>query len=359
VLKAWYRGRIERAIKTLVYSTCHTVPGTTYANIFQRSKVRIPEKVAVCTLAQLEEIITRFIVDVYHIRCHRTLNSAPVLVFQESVARHGMKPLPDPRKLAVVLSLLYFRKAQPKGLLFEGHWYSSPQLMVYLTLPGVSKIVSVKVDPNDLTRIWYFDTSINDHVECRIQKSMRERIQGVILSVHKMARAIQRSNPELLAGEAGLVKSYALIRRSLEDRVRGRDGLTNKTRAMRMLAKLRKKAAAMFEDAPALDAAGEDEMADDLFGPEDATPDEDVVDPAHGAGNAPAQESAGNEAAPATPAKAPAKARAPRTKAAAPKQANNQPAPPPQIEQVDDMDDLERAMNANLFINGSQENDNA
>lgn len=100
-------------------------------------------------------------------------------------------------------------------------------------------------------------------------------------------------------------------------------------------------------------------MADDLFGPEDAMPEEDVVDPAHGAGNAPVQESAGDEAAPPPPAKAPAKARAPRPKATAPTQANSEPALPPQIEQEDDMDDLERAMNANLFINGSQENDNA
>ncbi len=276
VLKAWYRGRIERVIKTILHSTCHKVPGSTFSNLFERNKERIPEKVAVCTLAELDAMITRFIVDFYHVRRHRTLNDSPIRFWNESVARHGMKPLPDPRKLAVALSLLYFRRPQRYGIQFEGLLYDSPQLAIYRTLKGVPQIVSVKVDPNDLTRIWYMDTTVNDYVELRVQKSMRERLQGVTLDLHKMARALQRNNPELLAGEAGISKAYSMIRRSLEEGVRGRDGLTNRRRAMRALDKLRKKAASMYEDAPAIEPGGREDLGEELFGPEDAIPEDDT-----------------------------------------------------------------------------------
>lgn len=273
VTKARYRGRIERAIKTIVYSTSHKMPGTTFASFYERNKERIPEKVAVCTLAELEAIVTRFIVDIYHVRRHRTLNDSPLRVYNASVAVNGTKPLPDPKKLAITLSLLYFRKPQRKGILFEGLWYDSPQLVMYQTMRNVPPIVSVKVDPSDLTRIWYMDSTVNDYVELTVQKSMAERIKGVTLDAHKMARAMQRNNPEVLAGEAGLSEAYTLIRRSLEERVRGRDGLANRRRAMRALAKLREKARAMSEDVTDLD--GEvgmpftDDLGDQLFGPED------------------------------------------------------------------------------------------
>ena len=243
------------------------------ANFFEWNRERVLEKVAVCTLSELEAMITRLIVDIYHVRWHRGLKNTPIRRYNESVARHGMKPLPDPKKLAVTLSLVYFRRPQRYGIQFEDLLYDSPQLAIYRTLKGVPQIVTVKVDPNDLTRIWYLDETVGDYVELRVQKSMRNQLQGVTLSLHKMARALQRSNPEVLAGEAGMSKAYAMIRRSLEERVPGRDGLTNRRRAMRALAELRKKAEAMYEDAPAVEtAADEGDITDELFGPDALNP---------------------------------------------------------------------------------------
>lgn len=370
VLKAWYRGRIERVIKTIVHSTCHKVPGSTFANFFERNRERIPEKVAVCTLAELDAMITRFIVDIYHVRRHRTLNDSPIRLWNQSVAHNGMKPLPDPRKLAVTLSLLYFRRPQRYGIQFEGLLYDSPQLALYRTLKGVPQIVSVKVDPNDLTRIWYMDSTVNDYVELRVQRSMRERLQGVTLDLHKMARALQRNNPELLTGEAGISKAHGMIRRSLEEGVRGRDGLKNRRRAMRALDKLRKKAASMYEDAPAIETEGEDDLVDELLGSEDAILEDDapVATSEAAAASVELTAAAGSagavEASPVvadSPQEFP-KTRRPRSRAAAPRDIPGEPpahqdppaSPSALPDDEDDFDDISAGVKANLFRNNER-----
>ena len=362
VLKAWYRGRIERVIKTIVHSTCHKVPGSTFANFFERNRERIPEKVAVCTLAELDAMITRFIVDIYHVRRHRTLNDSPIRLWNESVARHGMKPLPDPRKLAVTLSLLYFRRPQRYGIQFEGLLYDSPQLALYRTLKGVPQIVNVKVDPNDLTRIWYMDATVNDHVELRVQKSVRERLQGVTLDLHKMARALQRNNPDLLAGEAGISKAYGMIRRSLEEGVRGRDGLMNRRRAMRALDKLRKKAASMYEDAPAIETEGQDDLVDELLGPEDNAPGAATASVEVATADIGPIGTVGTEHAAEAAPQAPAQPPRPRGRAAAAQEVPGDPAvnralpasAPAPSDDEDDLDDIAAGVKANLFRNNAR-----
>ncbi len=372
VLKAWYRGRIERVIKTLLHSICHKLPGSTFSNFYLRSQERVPEKVAVCTLAELETTITRFIVDIYHVGRHRILNDSPIRLWSASVALNHMKPLPDPRKLAIVLLLLYFRKPQRQGILLEGLWYDSPQFVTYRTTRGVPSIVSVKVDPNDLTRIWYMDPTLNDYLELRVQKSMRQRVQGITLDVHKMARAIQRNNPELLAGEAGISKAYAMIRHSLEERVRGRDGLTNRRRAMRALAKLRKRAAEMYEDAPAFESEVEDDIGDELFGPEDDGSDEDPqpvsTEGAYADADQSATEPTTDETTPKAAGRKPGKSRRPRGKAALPRDVlpekgkvtdPDRPADLSDLDRWDDMDDLDAAVQANMFVNDRKDDDNA
>ena len=309
-------------------------------------------------------MITRFIVDIYHVRWHRGLKDTPIRRYNESVARHGMKPLPDPKKLAVTLSLVYFRRPQRYGIQFEDLLYDSPQLAIYRTLKGVPQIVTVKVDPNDLTRIWYLDETVGDYVELRVQKSMRNQLQGVTLSLHKMARALQRSNPEVLAGEAGMSKAYAMIRRSLEERVRGRDGLTNRRRAMRALAKLRKKAEAMYEDAPAVEtAADEGDLTDELFGPECAEPDYNTSEAILAAPEAAAVQQEPVDVPALPPAvreeQKPAKPRRQRARSGSTSKIQNElptpPESPPSSSKPpgddDDLDDITADVRGNLFRN--------
>ena len=116
VLKPWYKAIVERFFRTLGLDVFHRVPGTTFANVFERDGDTPPERVAVATLAELRQHTIRYLVDVYSRRRHRgLLGRSPLGIFQESVERHGMRPMPNPKRLTDALSLTFNRKPQPYG----------------------------------------------------------------------------------------------------------------------------------------------------------------------------------------------------------------------------------------------------
>ena len=261
VLKSWYKGKIERAFGTYVKGLCHLIPGTTFSSVYQRLKERPPEKVAICTLAEFDAMLLRFVVDIYNPRRNRIMNTSPLLAYAASVAKLGQKLPPNPADLASKLSIPYYRKVSREGILFQGLWYRGPGVAELLVNKRISRTVLVKVDPNDLSRIWFIHPATNEPVEWAIAKSQAESVRGITLDMHLLAKAMQRNDPDLLAGEAGRVEAYALIHKMLEERVRG-DGLANRRLAAKHLDRLRKR-----EEAYVVEEADDDE---------DATPPEDL-----------------------------------------------------------------------------------
>ena len=261
VLKSWYKGKIERAFGTYVRGLCHLIPGTTFSSVYQRLKERPPEKVATCTLAEFDAMLLRWIVDIYNPGRNRTMNTSPLLPYGASVAKWGQKLPPNPAELASKPSIPYYRKVSREGILFEGLMFRGVGLADLLVNKRLSRSVLVKVDPNDLTHIWFIHPATNETIEWKICKSQAASVQGIHLDVHLLAKAMQRNEPELLSGEAGRVEAYALIHKMLEARVRG-DGLANRRLAAKHLDRLR-----MREVAYVVEEADDDE---------DATPPEDL-----------------------------------------------------------------------------------
>jgi putative transposase len=96
VLKAWYKGTIERFFRTLAVDVFHRMPGTTFSNFYERNGEATPEMAAVVTLAELEFYVLQYVVDVYHARKHRGLDRPPIEAWKASVAANGLLPPPDP-----------------------------------------------------------------------------------------------------------------------------------------------------------------------------------------------------------------------------------------------------------------------
>ena len=261
VLKSWYKGKIERAFGTYARGLCHLVPGTTLSNVYQRLKESPPEKVAVCTLAEFEAMLIRFIVDIYNPRRNRIMNTSPLLAYAGSVAKFGQKLPPNRADLTTKLSIPYYRKVQREGIVFQGLWYRGPEIIELLVNKRLSRTVLVKVDPNDLSRIWFIHPATNTAVELGIAKSQADSVRGITLDMHLLALSLQRNSPDLLAGEAGRSEAYVLIHKMLEERARG-NGLANRRLAAKHLDRLRMRA-----DAYVAEDAGENE---------DASPPEDI-----------------------------------------------------------------------------------
>lgn len=252
VLKAWYKGKIERFFRTLNTDVFQRVDGTTFSNIFEINHETVPEKVACVTLGELRRMTLEWLVDVYHRRNHRGLRNSPLHAWTESVSQSGMRPMPDPDLVSMALSHVALRVPQRYGIEFEGLVYNSPAVAAYRARPGKVAAVRLAVDPLDLTRIRFVDPADNHYVEVPIQASMRKHVTGITLQKHKLARALQNANSAALGGSDGLAEAYTRIDDAMRERGAA-TGLGNKRSAAGYWGRLT--AARPPEEPPAFDTA--------------------------------------------------------------------------------------------------------
>jgi putative transposase len=264
VLKAWYKGKIERFFLTLMIYLFHRIPGTTFSDIFDRNKETTPETVAVCTLENLRREMLSFVVDVYHQRRHRGLGVSPLEAWNRSVELHGMKPLPDPARVATALSHVEYRIPQHYGIQYEGLIYNSADVAVVRVRPGKTMPVRIAVDARDLSEVQFLDPEDNTWRTVPIQAAMAPHVEGVSLEKHKMARALQRANPARLAGTAGMLKAYTMLDDNMR-RLSGESGAANRRKAARYWQALI--APKRPEEPPAFDVEESGRsLVDDLYG---------------------------------------------------------------------------------------------
>lgn len=282
VMKAWYKGKIERFFRTLSTDVFHRVPGTTFSDIFDRNKETAPDTIAVCTLAELQRETLKYVVDVYHQRRHRGLGISPLEAWNRSVEIHGMKPLPDPDRVTTALCHLAYRVPQHYGIQYEGLIYNNADVAVVRIRPGKAMPVRVAIDARDLSEIQFLDPADNTWRRVPIQPALALHVRGISLEKHKMARALQRANPARLAGTSGMVKAYVMLDDDMR-KLSGESGLANRKKAARYWQALI--TTKRPEEPPAFDVEESGRsLVDDLYG-EDVGPEDEPLAPVH----APAQ----------------------------------------------------------------------
>lgn len=247
VLKPWFKGKVERLLRAYFFKMCHVVPGSTFSDIFARSKETPPEKVAVCTFSELRAHVLRFIVEIYHPKYHRGIETSPLVAYKESAAKFGITPPPDQARLAAILAVPYNPTIQPTGLEIRGLHYSSAALMEYRQVNGRARTVAATVDRKDIARAWWIDPRDGEELRLFLPEVDRARYRGVTLETYERVRALRRNNPEMLAGSDGAERAYAIYLRQILA-MAGSKGLTNRRRAMRAWENLRRDAHAKFND---------------------------------------------------------------------------------------------------------------
>jgi hypothetical protein len=264
VLKPWFKGQIERLMRTFFFRMMHVVPGTTFSDIFERSKERTPEKIAICKLSEIRRYIVMFIVTIYMPRLHRSLNNSPLLMFKASAAQTGIVPPPDAVKLLAILSPLYERTVQAYGIDILGLKYNSAELMEFKQLDRTARLVQANVNPDDITQAWWIDPRDGVSRPMFMAQVDRNRYRGWTMERHERVRALQRNNPELFAGDAGARRAHAMYLKQILQAA-GSNGLKNRLNALRALEKLRSRGKAMFNDDYEEIAVEEGDILDGVF----------------------------------------------------------------------------------------------
>ena len=122
------KGAVERFFSTQNLGLIHNLPGTTFSNIQQRGDYD-SEKNACFTLAQLEAVVVKWIVDGYHQTPHRGLdNRTPAQVWGTSEANHVISLPVDLDSLECILAKRASVKVHHYGIEVAKVGYHSTEL---------------------------------------------------------------------------------------------------------------------------------------------------------------------------------------------------------------------------------------
>lgn len=148
----WFKGKIERFLGTLNAGVANGNPGTTFRNIFEKDDYD-PSKHAIVRLSVLQEIVRRWVADVYHRRPHRSLGVPPEVMWTSSIRPEDIQVPDDPARLDAILGRVEQRKLTHKGIELEGLLYNSPELTDLRRKHGDKLDVEIRVNDMDLGAI--------------------------------------------------------------------------------------------------------------------------------------------------------------------------------------------------------------
>lgn len=167
-----YGGHIERLLGT-VLEEIHGLRGTTFSNPSAREDYDAEGR-AVFTLSEFEAWLTEFLVNVYHQRLHRAIDTSPLDRYEAGLLRpdatgslpRGLPNRPtDAERLRLDFLPYIDRTVQPYGVVVDGiHYYSDVlQRFIHAKDPHDAtrkRTLRFRRDPRDISGLYFFDPDL-------------------------------------------------------------------------------------------------------------------------------------------------------------------------------------------------------
>lgn len=162
------KGKIERWFGKLEQEIIHTLPGTTFSNVVER-KGYDAEKAAVMTLQQVNWVISKWIVDIYHQQNHSATGEAPTERWRNGMRLCGVKLPPPKELLAPLTGMVVPRTLTREGVSFKDLHWNSDELSALRNRIGISIDVQVRIDPLDISVVYVLDPQTKKWVQGDLQ----------------------------------------------------------------------------------------------------------------------------------------------------------------------------------------------
>jgi putative transposase len=177
------KGIVERTFGTLNTMLFHTLPGTTFSNVFKRGDYNAI-KVACVGLTDVDTILHTFFVDLFAERFHRGLGGVPARQWERAMEQGFMPALPTSiTELQVLLGRTDYRAIHHYGIEFDTIRYNCRELAgLRIRLDG--KKTKIKYHPGDLSRIHAYDPDEGRYIEA--PSLATEYTRGLSLWKHKI-----------------------------------------------------------------------------------------------------------------------------------------------------------------------------
>lgn len=188
--KSWWKGHVERVIGTLNRAVTDGMPGRTFSGIKEKGEYN-PVATASIPLETMEEMIAKWIVDVYHETTHSTLGLRPRDAWQESINPEDIPMVPNAFELDAVMGIIAIRKFSHLGIEINRLRYNNDELgLLRQQFEGI-KDVKVKWNPEDLGYIHVLPPS-GQTIRVSIVTQQAEYATGLTLYQHTACKAYSK-----------------------------------------------------------------------------------------------------------------------------------------------------------------------
>lgn len=210
----FYKGSVERFLKTLNFQFAHAMPGTSFARWFHREDYD-PLKHSVITLEQLRSLLYRWLIDVYAQKLHRGIGTTPYLKWQEGLKQFSPGLPPSPERLDVALGRTCTRTLSHAGIELFNLRYNHPDLLAVRRQLGERGNVEVRYYAGDLSYVNIIDPVSKEPI--LVPALELEYARDLNLEQHRLIcahiRQVQKANVNAVA----LARAKAEIREAVRE----------------------------------------------------------------------------------------------------------------------------------------------
>lgn len=213
----FFKGKIERYLKTLNYTLIHTLPGTTFANYLELADYK-PEKSATISFQTLIEILHIWIIDIYSVDNHEGIDDTPLNKWREGINKMPPAFPANVSRLKQLLSRLMKRKISSDGFVLEKILYNSDEAQQLRYKFGNSYKFTLRYREDDLTRIWIHHPETHEMIE--VPAVDQEYTTGINIYQHKMVLHLKQNARRDRVDRDEIADSKNTIREKIEaDRI--------------------------------------------------------------------------------------------------------------------------------------------
>ncbi len=210
----YYKGTVERYLKTINYKFAHGLPGTSFARWFHREDYDSQAQ-AVIPFDVLRSILFRWIVDVYAQSIHRGIATTPYAKWIEGVQSFTPSLPISPERLDIALGRTVERTLNHAGVELHNLRYNAEELLKIRRQVGSTTRVEVRYYTGDLSYIHVIDPITKEAIP--IPALDVEYTTNLTLQQHRMICKHVRNVANETVNSAALTKAKAEIRQVIFD----------------------------------------------------------------------------------------------------------------------------------------------
>jgi transposase InsO family protein len=234
--KPWLKGKVERWFRSLEEDIIHTLPGTTFSKIESR-KHYVSEKMAILTIDEIDWIVMKWIVDVYHQKRHSKLGIAPVEAWRRGLKEIPLPYVPPEDLLIPMTGLIIPRSLSRGGIRYMGLRWDSEELCFLRGAPDTCVDVQIRLDPTDLSTIFVLNEKTRKWIPAQLIEPVEARGKSLDYWVRVKRLKVRLMKEEDLQSDIALATAMKEIDNFVQEQAASR----LKSKAPKRLARFRKK----------------------------------------------------------------------------------------------------------------------